>query len=547
MAFRDFYVSSTVADSAVLAMRLFPCTKSLADWSTYKVAPTESASPNAGRYVFRVNDEYGLRWGMFPSDSAPSDWSTATLTDLPPLADGATIKEKYAIKDRFAGPLNTLLSDWAPFINTTGSRWAKRVGVNMRLDGDSATPSVGLEVDDFSQLGTLYAIDAGCESYILRVRARVTEAQYGRIYFRTDATNRGYSILWTQHGSSTWFRLSKYDGTTTTTVLDLSGANAPTLTSNQYYWIQIRVNGPRVRAFVEGWPTRAIDTTMNSNFNATFIGIGGPRASTRIAEVELQPLDGAAEIDGVLDRLTLLEASVDLLAAGVPAAIAPETADIISHVTSRTLAAADYVTDADLAARTLIASEYAKEATLTARTLAAADYLTEAEHTARSLPAAQYATADAVDNIDLSAITTVLDTIQSTLSQLGPVPIWIRPVSPSGEIIDPIIIGDDYLAVNNRDFSWLVPAVTGVDPATAVFRFGGNRIIRPGNGWLVTGTVTAVDASTWRVSADLPKAATESLAEGPYRWTGEIVSSSGTEITRLSSGGTPVQLVRKQT
>lgn len=470
-----------------------------------------------------------------------------TIEELYVAIQESLDRQRFSVLDGFAGTPGTLLSDWTPLINSTKSKWTKRVGVNMTLVDDSGTPAVKMAADDFTALGTLYTIDAGCTSYILRARVRVTGAEYGRLYFRTDASNRGYSILWTQNAGSSWFRLSKFDGASTTTVLDLSGAAAPSLTSGTYYWLQVHVTGTRVRAFFEGHPYKAIVAEMDEFFNATFVGIGGPRSSTHWASMELEPLPMAVEFDALAARMTLLENSVDLLATSVPSAIAPVQVDLETLITERTLATADYVTDADLAARTLIASEYAKEATLTARTLAAADYLTEAEHTARSLPAEEYATADAVDNIDLSAITTVLDTIQSTLSQLGPVPIWIRPVSPSGEIIDPIIIGDDYLAVNNRDFSWLVPAVTGVDPATAVFRFGGNRIIRPGNGWLVTGTVTAVDASTWRVSADLPKAATESLAEGPYRWTGEIVSSSGTEITRLSSGGTPVQLVRKQT
>ncbi len=438
-----------------------------------------------------------------------------TIEELYVAIQESLDRQRFSVLDGFAGTPGTLLSDWTPLINSTKSKWTKRVGVNMTLVDDSGTPAVKMAADDFTALGTLYTIDAGCTSYILRARVRVTGAEYGRLYFRTDASNRGYSILWTQNAGSSWFRLSKFDGASTTTVLDLSGAAAPSLTSGTYYWLQVHVTGTRVRAFFEGHPYKAIVAEMDEFFNATFVGIGGPRSSTHWASMELEPLPMAVEFDALAARMTLLENSVDLLATSVPSAIAPVQVDLETLITERTLATADYVTDAELAARTL--------------------------------PTANYATMDALGDLDFSPLAAQLTDIQETLSDLGPVPQWLPPVAPSGQIIAPIIIGDDYLVANGRAFTWLVAAIAGVDPLTSTFRFGGQRIIRPENNWLVTGTVAVVDASTWRLTAELPKVYTESLAEGPYRFSGEVVSNTGVEITRIQSGSNLVQLVKKQT
>lgn len=141
-----------------------------------------------------------------------------------------------------------------------------------------------------------------------------------------------------------------------------------------------------------------------------------------------------------------------------------------------------------------------------------------------------------------------LSTITSKTSLLGTGAVAvIAMVSPTGEISSPIIIGDDYLEANNREFSWVVPAVPGVVVGTAQFYFGG-RPITGGPGWLVLGEVSDAGGGNWRVAAELPRTATSGLAEGLYRWSGEIRDTSGNEVTRIrSDSNRHVQLVNKQT
>lgn len=118
------------------------------------------------------------------------------------------------------------------------------------------------------------------------------------------------------------------------------------------------------------------------------------------------------------------------------------------------------------------------------------------------------------------------------------------PVSPTGTINGPLIIGDDYLAANSRQFSWDVAAVTGLSAATAVCWFGGTR---NGTGWLVVGTVTDLGSSTWRLAFDLPRASTIALEPGYYAWSVEVKGpTDGAEVTRVRSGKA-VELVEKAT
>lgn len=118
------------------------------------------------------------------------------------------------------------------------------------------------------------------------------------------------------------------------------------------------------------------------------------------------------------------------------------------------------------------------------------------------------------------------------------------PVSPTGTINGPLIIGDDYLAANSRGFSWDVAAVTGLSAATAICSFGGTR---NGTGWLVTGTVTDLGSSTWRLAFDLPRASTSALEPGYYAWSVEVKGpTDGAEVTRVRSGK-GVELVEKAT
>lgn len=121
------------------------------------------------------------------------------------------------------------------------------------------------------------------------------------------------------------------------------------------------------------------------------------------------------------------------------------------------------------------------------------------------------------------------------------------PVAEDGSLSE-IVIGDDYLAANGRAFEWTVDAVDGVDRTTALCYFGGRSTI---NGteyeWIVDGTIT-LSGSDWKLSFDLTKADTELLAEGRYRWSVEVQSATGTEITKVKNAhNCLVRLVEKQT
>lgn len=127
------------------------------------------------------------------------------------------------------------------------------------------------------------------------------------------------------------------------------------------------------------------------------------------------------------------------------------------------------------------------------------------------------------------------------ISETGSVTV-VSPVDTTGKISGAIVIGDDYLAANNRAFAWTIPAIAGVTPGTATAKFGGAK---EDESWLVTGTIT-VDGGNWDLSFDLPRTATEELSEGHYAWSVKVYSVSGTEITRVRSDKHLVQLVQGQ-
>ncbi len=150
---------------------------------------------------------------------------------------------------------------------------------------------------------------------------------------------------------------------------------------------------------------------------------------------------------------------------------------------------------------------------------------------------------------DLDNLTGIVGLIQARTDLIGSASAAIVAiVSPTGEIASPLIIGDDYLAANDRAFQWTVPAITGVTVGTATAYFGG-KMINGTDNWLVSGTVADIGSGQWRISVDLPKTATADLQPGRYRWSCEIRSASGTEITRVRNAGDnkTVMLVNKQT
>jgi len=122
---------------------------------------------------------------------------------------------------------------------------------------------------------------------------------------------------------------------------------------------------------------------------------------------------------------------------------------------------------------------------------------------------------------------------------------YTSPVGGTGKISIPIIIGDDYLAANARAFEWTITARTGVVVGTASCRFGGTNE-ELNKSWLVTGAVSDIGGGQWKLSFDLTKTVTGALAEGYYRWSVELLSAGGTEITEVFSGRN-VEVRNKQT
>lgn len=115
------------------------------------------------------------------------------------------------------------------------------------------------------------------------------------------------------------------------------------------------------------------------------------------------------------------------------------------------------------------------------------------------------------------------------------------PVAVDGSIAE-IIIGDDYLAANNRAFTWTVDEVPGFVAASCTCSFGGKY---KDNAWLVTGTVIDNGNDTWTLRFDLNASDTAMLEPGQYRWSVEV-KYNGTEVTRVKSDCT-TKLVEKQT
>ena len=111
------------------------------------------------------------------------------------------------------------------------------------------------------------------------------------------------------------------------------------------------------------------------------------------------------------------------------------------------------------------------------------------------------------------------------------------PVTASGQITGPLYIGDDYLNANGRAFSWTVALPTGYVLGTSTCRLGMQYIDEGGEySFVVTGTVIDAESGNVTLRFDIPKATTETLAPGWYRWSVEHRDAAGVEITRVASG-----------
>jgi hypothetical protein len=121
------------------------------------------------------------------------------------------------------------------------------------------------------------------------------------------------------------------------------------------------------------------------------------------------------------------------------------------------------------------------------------------------------------------------------------------PVTASGQLASPLIIGDDYLAANGRRFRWTVALPSGYVIGTSTARFGMRYEDDEGvNEFIATGTVTDATGGNVYLDFDVAKTVTGLLRPGWYQWSVEIVSATGIEITQVKSGKN-VEWQEKQT
>lgn len=118
------------------------------------------------------------------------------------------------------------------------------------------------------------------------------------------------------------------------------------------------------------------------------------------------------------------------------------------------------------------------------------------------------------------------------------------PVAPSGLILTPIVIGDDYMAANGRAFIWTVAKPTSFAGTLKCF-FGGE--LNASNKFKVEGTVVDNLNGTLNLVFDLLKEATQNLQCGSYKYSAEVCDSNGVEVTRVHSLEKSVHLVKKFT
>jgi len=133
----------------------------------------------------------------------------------------------------------------------------------------------------------------------------------------------------------------------------------------------------------------------------------------------------------------------------------------------------------------------------------------------------------------------ILDTIRdkTALITAGGTVYVTSPVTATGQLTSPLIIGDDYLAANGRRFRWTVELPSGYVIATSTARFGMRYEDDEGvNEFIATGTVTDATGGNVYLDFDVAKTVTGTLRPGWYEWSVEIVSATGVEITRVKSG-----------
>jgi len=109
------------------------------------------------------------------------------------------------------------------------------------------------------------------------------------------------------------------------------------------------------------------------------------------------------------------------------------------------------------------------------------------------------------------------------------------PVTATGVITGPIVIGDDYLAASGRAFVWYFqPQDYAIE--NAKFWFGGEPVgMKGAPGWLVEGTVEADTLEgdpVWKCTAELTEGETSVLERRIYDWSAQLREGTSKRVTK---------------
>ena len=128
-----------------------------------------------------------------------------------------------------------------------------------------------------------------------------------------------------------------------------------------------------------------------------------------------------------------------------------------------------------------------------------------------------------------------VETILQAITALGAgKPVSRTPLTELGKFSGPLFIGDDYLGVNARGFSWVIPKPVGVPSASGCecslgFQRLGSKVL------VVDGLVTDEPSNKLRLSFDVTGDQSSTIKPERYEWTVEL-RHNGAEITTIYGG-----------
>ncbi|MEM1224597.1 MAG: hypothetical protein AAGJ40_02810 [Planctomycetota bacterium] len=126
---------------------------------------------------------------------------------------------------------------------------------------------------------------------------------------------------------------------------------------------------------------------------------------------------------------------------------------------------------------------------------------------------------------DVSAKTGLIGTGSATVSV---------PVTASGTIDGPLVIGDDYLAANGRAFEWTISAVAGATVSGSTCKLGFSRGSK--GSFAVDGEVTDNGDGTWKLAFDVTNEDSAVLEPGNFDWSVELtVQLTGDATSKITS------------